>query len=227
MLLPALLALPACSGELSALDPAGPAAHSIARLWWVMLAGSVLLFALVVGLFLLTLFRPGFGSRITARRWIVWGGLAMPLPILTLLLVYALFLGERLYPAPAGAEGIVEVEAHARKWVWEFAYPQFPDAGTTDSVLHIPAGRPVDVLLASADVIHGFWVPRLAGKLDATPGHVTRPRIEADRPGTYGGVCAEFCGDGHAGMLFRVVAHPPDEYDVALREALGIAEEAQ
>ena len=223
----AALVLQACGGDLSALDPAGPAARSIASLWWAMLAGAAILFLLVIALFLLTLLRPGFGSRVTPRRWILWGGLAMPIPVLTLLLVYALFQGERLIPAAAGPDGIVEVEARARQWAWEFAYPGLPDATPTVGVLHIPAGRPVEVLATSADVIHSFWVPRLGGKMDATPGHVTRLRIEADQPGTYGGICAEFCGDGHADMRFRVVAHPPEDYEAALREAMAGAEDSR
>lgn len=211
-------AIAGCAGDLSALDPAGPAARSIANLWWAMFAGGVVLFLLVIALFLLTLFRPGFGSGLAPRRWIVWGGLAMPIPVLTLLLVYALFQGERLIPSPIGSGGIVAVEAHARRWAWEFHYPGADGVAPTVGVLHIPAGRPVEVAITSADVIHSFWVPRLGGKMDATPGHVARLRIEADRPGTYGGVCAEFCGDGHADMRFRVVAHPPEEYENALRE---------
>jgi len=93
-------------------------------------------------------------------------------------------------------------------------------------VLHIPAGQPVDVLVTSSDVIHSFWSPRLAGKIDAVPGHENVVRLTADRPGTYRGVCAEFCGVGHTDMHFSVVAHPPEEYAQALAEALA-AEAAQ
>ena len=97
-------------------------------------------------------------------------------------------------------------------WAWHFEYPDRPEWGRTKD-LHIPAGRPVDVTITSSDVIHSFWVPRLAGKIDAIPGRANTLRIEADRPGRYGGTCAEFCGTGHTGMSFDVIAHPPATYE--------------
>ena len=66
--------------------------------------------------------------------------------------------------------------------------------------------------MTSEDVIHAFWIPRLGGKIDAVPGHVTHIRLRADAPGVYGGICAEFCGTDHAAMFFRVEAHPPERY---------------
>ncbi|WP_017758163.1 cytochrome c oxidase subunit II, partial [Pseudacidovorax intermedius] len=82
--------------------------------------------------------------------------------------------------------------------------------------LRLPAGRAVDVHTRSADVIHGFWVPRLGGKLDAVPGRTLVVRLQADRPGTYRGVCAEFCGAGHAHMPMVVQAMPAEDFDVWL-----------
>ena len=73
--------------------------------------------------------------------------------------------------------------------------------------LHIPVGRPVVLELRSADVIHSFWVPHLSGKMDMIPGRTNLLRIEAAKPGQYGGVCAEYCGRAHALMGFVVVAH--------------------
>ena len=70
--------LSGCAGPLSTLEPSGPAAASIAGLWWVMLAGSAILFAMVLVLFLLTVFRPGWGSRMSPARWIVLGGVVLP-----------------------------------------------------------------------------------------------------------------------------------------------------
>ncbi len=146
-------------------------------------------------------------------RLTLWGGLVFPLVVLIALVAAALALGERLRPGGAA----LRVEAEARQWDWRFAYPAegLASAGT----LHIPAGRDVDVAVTSADVIHSFWVPRLAGKIDAIPGHVTLVRIHAPEPGRYEGVCAEFCGLGHAAMPFAVLAHPPEAYAARLREA--------
>lgn len=224
------LVLAGCGGPVSTLDPAGPAADAIARLWWVMLIGAVALFILMMALFGLVMLRPGAGSGLSRRGWILAGGLGMPLPILTALLVYALIQGERLLPHPDGGPngGVVRVEAVARQFAWEFHYPELGAgaAGTTLNVLHIPAGRAVDVTTRSDDVIHSFWVPRLGGKIDATPGHSPTIRLRADRPGLYAGLCAEYCGTGHRDMGFTVEAHPPALYEQRLRAALA-GEEAQ
>lgn len=201
-----------CAGPGSALDPAGPAAGAIAQLWWAMVWGAAVLFLLVMGLFALTMLRPTVGARVPARRWIILGGIVLPVPILAALTVHALIQGERLLPGKVDGVVPFRVEAHARQWQWEFRYPDLPDAPATHDILHIPAGRPIEIVATSADVIHSFWAPRLGGKIDATPGHAATIRILADRPGQFGGVCAEYCGTGHSGMRFRVEAHAAADF---------------
>jgi len=208
-----VLFLGACDGPLSTLAPAGPAATRIATLWWAMLGGGILLLACVLGLLWWAYRKPGFATRTSARTWLLHGGVLMPVVVLTALVTSALFLGERLVARPA--PDIVQVDVVAMRWGWVFRYPQFENAAPT-TVLHIPAGQPVDLRVVSRDVIHSFWVPRLGGKIDAIPGHETRIRLQADVPGRYGGVCAEFCGVGHATMTFQVIAHAPDEYRAAV-----------
>ena len=66
------------------------------------------------------------------------------------------------------------------------------------------------------DVIHAFWIPRLAGKIDAVPGHVNLLRIQADVPGHYQGLCNQFCGRGHPGMRFDVIVHPAADFHTAI-----------
>ncbi|RKE77568.1 cytochrome c oxidase subunit II [Rhizobium sp. AG855] len=212
------LILGSCSGDLSALDPAGPYADAIANLWWVMLVGAGLIFALVISLFLLVLYRPGFGSALSARRWMIFGGLILPVPVLLTLIVYGLAKGEYLLGAWQNEPVIARVEAQARMWKWEFAYPDMDLSDDATGVLHIPVGGVVEVSVTSTDVIHSFWIPRLAGKIDAIPGHTTRLRIKADAPGRYGGICAEYCGTGHSAMRFVVEAHPPEIYRQRLTE---------
>ena len=126
--------------------------------------------------------------------------------VLGALTAYGLVVGERLMPRPH--DDLVTVRAEGRQWEWRFGYADAPGRETRD-VLHIPAGRPVDVEITTADVIHSFWVPRLAGKLDAIPGHVNVLRIEADGPGEFKGVSAEFNGTGYLAHRFRVIAHDP------------------
>jgi cytochrome c oxidase subunit 2 len=88
-------------------------------------------------------------------------------------------------------------------------------AGTpavTANEIHVPVGTQVRITLESTDVIHSFWVPALAGKVDMIPGHVNHLTIRADDPGTYRGQCAELCGIQHANMAFLVIAQPMGAY---------------
>ena len=144
------------------------------------------------------------------------GGLALPAVVLVPLVAYGLVAGERLLPLP----GVVppRIEVRAERWGWAFRYPDH-GGKTTAGVLHLPVGTPVDIMVTSRDVIHAFWIPRLAGKIDAIPGRVNVLRIQVDAPGRYEGTCAEFCGTGHAGMRFEVVAHPAGEFAAALARA--------
>ena len=218
------MALAACTGPLSTLDPAGPAAASIATLWWTMLAGAAVLFVLVMVLFALVILHPGWGARLSPARWIVLGGLCLPAVVLTPLVSYALMTGERLLPRHAAEP--LRIEAEARQWHWTFRYPGYGGM-ITEGVLHLPAGVPVDIVVISRDVIHAFWIPRLAGKIDAVPGHANLLRIQADVPGRYQGLCNEFCGSGHSGMRFDVIVHPAAEFSTAIAKPDAAGKVAQ
>jgi cytochrome c oxidase subunit II len=210
------VALAGCDGPLSTLSAAGPAAAAIEALWWVMLVGSAAVFALVLGLFVLVVVRPGWGSGVSPARWIVLGGLVLPGVVLTPLVAYALVTGERLLPLPGLTPQ--RIEAEGQQWVWTFRYPDNGGVKTVN-VLHLPAGVAVDIMVSSLDVIHSFWIPRFAGKIDAVPGHVNVLRIRADEPGRYEGQCSEFCGIGHAPMRFAVIVHPAGDFAAALAQA--------
>jgi cytochrome c oxidase subunit 2 len=210
------VALTGCGGPLSTLSTAGPSADAIATLWWVMLAGSAATFVLVLGLFALVILRPGWGSSVSPARWIVLGGLVLPGVVLTPLVAYALITGERLLPLPGVARQ--RIEAEGRQWNWTFRYPGEGGVQTVN-VLHLPAGVSVDIAVSGFDVIHSFWIPRFAGKIDAVPGHVNVLRIQADEPGRYEGQCSEFCGIGHALMRFAVIVHPAKDFSAAVAQA--------
>lgn len=202
------MALAGCDGPLSTLAPAGAVASDIVWLWWAMLLGSGVITAFVLVLLVLSFGQP----RATQTRcWTHGLGLWFSLVVLSTVLGAGLWVGERIIPRDDDA---VTVQAHAVQWGWIFTHDG-PDGQPVESsdLLHIPAGEPVDVLITSADVIHSFWVPRLAGKMDAIPGRTNRLRLVAESPGTYAGLCAEFCGAGHARMRFDVQAHadwPPN-----------------
>ena len=198
-----------CSGPLSALDPAGPAADGIATLLIVLLGLAALSFFVIFGLFLLAL-RRRRGRTVRLRLFLVGGGLAFPLVLLGIATVYGVVLGERI-TGPRETPALT-VEATAQQWRWQFTRQTTGGSVSRADILDIPAGRTVAVMVTSTDVIHSFWVPRLAGKIDAIPGTRNRILIRADRPGRYGGVCAEFCGTGHTGMDFTVVAHEAEAW---------------
>lgn len=182
-----------------------------------MLAGGTAILLLVLALLFAAIrHRPSAtGDEKGARVWLVGLGLVFPLVTLAALTGYGLMMGERLLPR--AAPDLVTVEAEARQWVWTFGYPDAPGLATED-VLHIPAGRPVDVRITSRDVVHSYWVPRLAGKLDAIPGHVNVLRLEAAAPGIYAGQSAEFSGTGYREHVFTVRAHDAASWTRFLRE---------
>jgi cytochrome c oxidase subunit 2 len=109
----------------------------------------------------------------------------------------------------------VNIELVGHQWWWEARYKDTDPTRefTTANELHIPVGRPVVVTLRSSDVIHSLWVPNLHGKKDLIPGRTAIMRLRADKPGTYRGQCAEFCGLEHALMVLLVSAEPPAQYE--------------
>jgi cytochrome c oxidase subunit 2 len=118
-------------------------------------------------------------------------------------------------PAEEKANAYV-VNATGLQWWFRFDYPnEALDASghlITGNELVIPANRPVRIDLRTADVIHSFWVPKLAGKVDMIPNRGNHLWLKADQPGYYWGQCAEFCGEDHAVMRFRVIALEAKEF---------------
>jgi cytochrome c oxidase subunit 2 len=117
-------------------------------------------------------------------------------------------------PPAAAAKPDFTVEVEGRQWWWRVRYvsPDLQRSFETANEIHIPAGRPVHFRLIAADVIHSFWIPALGGKTDLIPGQSNEAWLEADRPGTYRGQCAEFCGLQHAHMIPLVIADPPETF---------------
>lgn len=208
-----------CAGERSSLDPAGVEAERVADLFWIMLAGAVVIWSFVIGLGIyVTRKSPQPRSERTGLHLIVWGGCVFPTVVVTGLVVWSLDLMPELRRAADGPTIAISGE---RFW-WRIAYDveggpgvvrNLPEGGVPSAnEIWLPLDRRTEILLSSPDVIHSFWVPALAGKMDAIPGRVTRLVVEPTRAGSYGGACAEFCGDTHAQMLLRAVVVPEDEF---------------
>lgn len=210
----AAVALAGCGEAPAIFDAAGRAATEINRLWWLLFWLGSAVYVAVMGYLLLALYRRrqqtthdtvASGGSI---RTVIWGGIVMPALILLIVYGFTVRTLWALTARPAADELVVDVIGH--QWWWEVRYPN--QSLITANELYIPVGQPVRIQLTSADVIHSFWVPELHGKLDMIPGRTNTFWLEADRPGDYWGICAEFCGTQHANMLFLVIATPPDQF---------------
>lgn len=115
-------------------------------------------------------------------------------------------------------EDALKVRVVGHQWWWEIHYPEL--GIVTANEIHIPVSSrdpekatPTHVLLQSADVIHSFWVPQLAGKTDLVPNKNNETWLDPYETGVYFGNCAEYCGTQHANMLLRVIVHTPEGFD--------------
>lgn len=210
----------ATEGPRSILFPAGPVARQQLALFEWTLWLSVVVLVIVVGVLIYAVFR--FRRKPTGDRDAipnqVHGSVPLEItwtliPVIIIVLiavptVRAIFETETR-ATPTEDDLVVNVTGY--QFWWRFEYP---DLGiTTANELHIPVGRRVILNLDTADVIHSFWTPKLAGKRDLIPNQENQLWFSADEPGVYWGACAEYCGVAHAYMRYRVVAETPEEFD--------------
>jgi cytochrome c oxidase subunit 2 len=215
-----------CDGIQSSLAPAGPEAGRIALLFWALTLFCAAVATAVIILAALAM----FGDR-ARHRWlggeavVIGGGIVFPVIALSVLLAYGLLV-MRAGAGPQGGQGAApfRIAVVGERWWWRVIYLNV-DGLRVESAneLRIPTKRPVAIELTSADVIHSFWVPRLAGKLDMIPGRKNILHLAADEPGISRGQCAEYCGGAHALMSFYVVALDPEDFEAWLAEEGGPA----
>jgi cytochrome c oxidase subunit 2 len=105
--------------------------------------------------------------------------------------------------------GAIDITVVGRQWMWKL---QHPEGQREIDELHVPVGRPVKLTMTSEDVIHSFFVPAFRIKMDVIPGRYTTAWFEATREGEYRIFCSQYCGTQHSGMLGRVVAMTPADY---------------
>lgn len=206
-----------------ALSPAGPQAAQVLQLGQLFFWMCTAVLALVVLATLWALWRapkadartpaPGSMPAEPGRRRAVNVALGLSIAGLLALIAASVFTDRALARLPL--QGALHVELIGHQWWWEARYddPQPSRVFTTANELHIPVGRPVILTLRSQDVIHSLWLPNLGGKKDLIPGRVATMTLQADRPGTYRGQCAEFCGLQHAWMALQVQAVDPVAFD--------------
>jgi cytochrome c oxidase subunit 2 len=213
------LLLAACGNETGPQDifnPAGPPAETIKRLFVPVLVVAGVVFVLVEGLLVVTIIRwrhrkrsDRMPTQVHGNSKLEIGWTIAPAVLLGVIAIPTLGTIFSMARAPTGPD-VLRVNVTAHQFWWQAEYPGLNV--NTANVIHIPVGQPVYVRLESVDVIHSFWVPRLAGKQDVVPGNTNYLTIEASEPGTYSAQCAEFCGLSHANMRFRVEAQTPTEF---------------
>ena len=163
----------------SILDPAGPQAASISRLWWLMLWVTTIVFVLVLGFLAAALLRRRRTTSEQSLACAVVAAVGATVVILFGLLIASVWTGRAV--ASLGATSAVTIEIVGHQFWWEV---QFGDADpsrrvTTANELHVPVGRPVVLKVTSRDVIHSFWAPNLHGKRDLIPGYTMAIWIQA------------------------------------------------
>ncbi|MDI3256380.1 MAG: cytochrome c oxidase subunit II [Kyrpidia sp.] len=212
-----LLGLTGCQrADMSVLDPAGPVAKM--QLSIIMLSVYIMsgIFVVAMGILLYVLIRYRSrrgqnqppkqveGNNVLEAIWTI-----IPVILLAILAVPTVTTAFALDAKPTGSN-VLNVKVKASQFWWQFEYP---DLGiVTAQELHIPTGTKVNLQLETTDVMHSFWVPRLAGKTDLIPGRTNTMWIQADQPGEFQGKCAEYCGPSHGVMDFLVVAEDPRQF---------------
>jgi len=240
-----VVGLTACSGTgpQSSLEPQGPISRDIDGLWEFVLAAAVVVFVLVMTVYVISLIRFRERKNDTRRPRQVHGNTKLeimwtiaPAVLLVVLTVPTLRGLFDIRTVPTG-DDVLQVKVTGHQWWWEFEYPDLGAADgrtlITASELHIPAGRPVNLTMTSADVIHSFWVPPLNGKRDIVPGRLSNLTLIADADqatvdngfgeGVILGQCAEFCGLAHADMRLRVFVHDEAGFQVWAEDQLAPA----
>jgi cytochrome c oxidase subunit 2 len=220
--------------------PASPNAHSIVNLAILTFVVTGLIFVVVEGVLLYSIWRfRQTASEPTGEPPQVYG--SMPIEVAwtaapTLVVFFLVLVTTRTLwdvtpspPLPQPDDNALFVTVIGHQWWWEYVYETYdgrPLGFITANELHIPVSddgtpRPVYLTLKSADVCHSYWVPRLGGKVDLIPGRVNSMVLQTNEVGLQLGNCAEYCGAQHANMLIRVVVDSPEDFDRWLTNESG------
>jgi cytochrome c oxidase subunit 2 len=212
----AALLVAGCAGIQSTFSAFGGEAQATRVLALTMFAAAAVIWVGVLALAVHAVRAPaGRLDHAGGNRMILWLGAVGPTVLLALLLIASLPNMRALTAGPRDLTIAVDGE----QFWWRVRYqPADREPIETANEIRVPVGRIVRFALASPDVIHSFWIPGLAGKVDMIPGRTNELIATATRPGIYRGVCAEFCGLSHANMAFDVIAMEPTAFDDWLAE---------
>ena len=214
----------------SPLAPGSENAASVATLFWIVLGIAAAVFVIVEGLLIYAVlrYRRRYPDEVppqvygNTRLEVIW----TVVPALIMVTLFGLTLRQLQRERSVPLDAMV-VEVTGQQWFWEFTYPETNITVNSQSGnLVLPADRPILFEVRSKDVIHSFWIPELAGKIDAIPGRTTTIWFEAE-PGVYAGQCAEYCGLEHYAMLFDVEVLPAAQFDAWMAEQVRLASQFQ
>lgn len=189
--------------------PAGENARRIATLMFWMVGSALVIWLLVMVLAVLATTNWKRAWRLPRlNTWVASAGVLLPTVLLGALLGYSLPLLRNDEPAPG-----LRIEVTGERWWWRVRYAG-PGGMPVElaNEIRLPVGVTAEFLLSSPEIIHSFWIPSLAGKVDMIPGRVNRLHITPTHTGSFRGVCAEFCGSAHAQMAFAVEVMEPDAF---------------
>jgi cytochrome c oxidase subunit II len=223
----------ACQGSPSPLDPRTEPTARMAELGWVLIVLGAVASVVAIGALVAALVvgaarsQRNFGESEGARA-VVIGGLVLPGLLIAVILGYTIYTlrevagtggpggaalidGHAEHGPPAAAAPGLALSIAGTQWWWRVTYPD--QQLITANEIHLPAGVPVQLGVTSEDVIHSFWIPQVAGKVDMLPSRINRLSLRVDQPGVYRGMCSEFCGVQHARMHLRLFVESPDGFD--------------
>ncbi len=210
------------AGDLNIFHPVSPPAFEIRNLAWLVIGIAAAIFVVVEGVLVWSIVRFRKRAEVLGEPVQVFGSNPVELAwtVIPCIIVFVLALATvrtirdvELQAPPAGA---LEVDVIGHQWWWEYRMARGEGDESmlvTANELVVPVGRPIWLNLRSADVIHSWWVPRLAGKTDVIPNHVNHTWFQSNTTGVFLGQCAEYCGTQHANMLLRVRVVSDDEFN--------------
>ena len=218
----------------STFDAQGPVAQSQLNLFWIIFAAGVVVFVAVEGAIIYSVIKfrrrneDEVPEQVEGNHTLEFAWTAGPTALLALVAIPTVLTIFDNQVSPDHDAMAVEVIGH--QWWFEFRY-EHPDDPTQEVVtandLYMPVDEVVNINLDSVDVIHSFWIPKIAGKVDMVPNNDNTMWIKADRTGQYYGQCAEFCGVQHANMRFRVIVQTREDFDAWLRAEAEAVPESQ
>lgn len=196
------------------------------QMWLAILVG---VFVVVASFYVIVKFREKPGQtgeppqvKGNHKLEVLWT--LIPVVLLAIVAVPTVKAAFALAHPPQGSQAL-NIKVTGKQWFWNFDY--LDEKFTVSNELVIPVGRPINLEVTSEDVIHSFWIPKLAGTIDVIPNRTNHLWFQADEPGTYYGQCKEFCGASHAKMRFRVIALPQAEYDAWVKNRIAKAQNYQ